>query len=199
MDLSAIVQAINDSPVGEWMRGSLKALPIINALHVMAITTVFGTILIVDLRLLGFPDARRPVSRVSGELLRWTWVAFALAAVTGALMFTANANTYYVNTAFWLKMLVIALAGTNMAVFQLATFRSVARWDKEAPTPLAARAAGALSITFWVSVILLGRLIGFTKTRNYEVPEGIDFDFSGGLGLLRDAAHAGLDVLSRLT
>jgi hypothetical protein len=178
MDLTALVQAVNDSPVGEWMRGSLKALPIVNAVHVMAIATVFGTILIVDLRLLGFPNARRPVTKISAELLRWTWIAFAFAAVTGVLLFTANANTYFENAAFRWKMLAIVLAGLNVAVFHFITFRTVGSWDKDAPTPWAARAAGGLSIALWIGVILLGRLIGFTKGYDFDVPEGIDFDFS---------------------
>jgi hypothetical protein len=177
VDLTAIVQGINDSGVAEWMRTSVKALPVVNALHVMALATVFGTILIVDLRLLGLPSTSRPYTRVSREMLGWTWAAFALAAVTGALMFAANANTYFENTAFRLKMLTLLLAGLNMAAFQLVTVRGVAAWDT-GPTPLAARAAGALSILFWTTVITLGRIIGFTKARDFEVPEGIDFDFS---------------------
>jgi hypothetical protein len=198
MELLGIVQAVNDSVVGEWMRGSLKALPIVNAIHVMAIATVFGTIFIVDLRLLGFPDARRPITRVSGELLRWTWVAFAVAAISGALLFTANANTYFENAAFRWKMLAIVLAGLNMAVFQFVTFRTVESWDKDAPTPWAARAAGALSIVLWVTVILLGRVIGFTKGYDFEVPEGIDFDFSAAPELMRDVAQACAAFASRL-
>jgi hypothetical protein len=186
MDLTSLVQAVNDSGVGEWMRTSVKALPIVNALHVMAIATVFGTIFIVDLRLLGIPNTRRPFTSVSHDLLRFTWIAFAIAVVTGALMFAANANTYFGNTAFRLKMLVILLAGVNMAVFQFGAFRGVAAWDKDAPTPPAARLAGALSMLFWIGVIVLGRVIGFTKAYNFEIPEGIDFDFSS-LDLLLSA------------
>ena len=187
MDLTSFAQAAYDSGLGEWMRTSLKALPIVNALHVMALATVFGTIFIVDLRLLGFPDTARPITRMSQELLTWTWGAFVLAVLTGALMFTANAPTYVVNTAFQLKMLALVAAGVNMAVFQFVTFRTIAQWDANAPPPPAARAAGALSILIWTSVIILGRWIGFTKGYIYEIPEDIDFDF----GLI----ERGLDVV----
>lgn len=179
MDLASIVADIEASGLAEWMRSSLKALPIVEAIHVLAITVVYGTILIVDLRLLGIPSTRRPFTRVSDELLGLTWAAFVVAVITGVLLFVVNAGTYYDNTAFRFKLAAIAAAGINMAVFQFVTFRGVASWDRTAPPP-AARAAGALSILLWTSVLFLGRWIGFTKGYDFEIPEDveIDFDFS---------------------
>lgn len=178
MDLTGIVDAIQNSGLSEWLRGSLKSQPIIDAIHVMAIATVFGTIAIVDLRLLGYPNAERAFSRLHHELLRWTWGAFGIAAVTGVLLFMVNAITYYNNTAFRLKLVVIVLAGINMAVFELVTAKSVASWDRGVPTPAAARVAGALSIVLWVTVVFLGRWIGFTKGYDFSIPEDVQLDFS---------------------
>jgi hypothetical protein len=176
MDLHALVQAIQASAPAEWMRTSVKAMPIVEAIHVLAAATVFGTILIVDLRLLGFPNTRRPFTRVSDEMLRLTWTAFCFAVCTGLLMFAANANTYFENTAFRLKMLALLGAGLNMAIFQRITFRTVGAWDK-APAPLAGRLAAATSILIWVTVIFLARWIGFTKGYNFDVPENVELDF----------------------
>jgi hypothetical protein len=93
------------------------------------------------------------------------------------LYFAANATTYWFNTAFRFKLLAILLAGLNMAVFQLITWRGVAAWDRGTPTPRAARLAGALSILIWTGVIVLGRIIGFTKGYDVPVPDDMDFDF----------------------
>jgi hypothetical protein len=177
MTLLEVIQAIQASPPGEWMRTSVKAMPIVEAIHVLAAATVFGSILVVDLRLLGFRDARRAFTRVSNEMLRFTWVAFGVAVVTGALMFAANANTYYVNTAFRLKLVMLVLAGVNMAIFQHLTFRSVAGWDREVRPPVAGRLAGALSIIFWIAVIFFARWIGFTKGYDFSVPDDVQFEF----------------------
>ena len=177
MELIGIAESIQSSGLAEWLRTSLKAIPIIEAVHVMAITIVFGTILIVDLRLLGFPSTRRAFTRVSRELLGWTWAAFVVAVITGALMFVADAVTYYNNTPFRLKMLALVIAGINVAIFHGITERGVAAWDKDSPTPAAARAAGAISIATWVVVIFLGRWIGFVSTYDFEVPKDIQFDF----------------------
>ena len=177
MTLLSIVQSIQDSGIAEWMRTSVKAMPIVESIHVLAAATVFGTVFIVDLRLLGFPNLRRPFTRVSDEMLRLTWAAFFTALVTGALMFAANANTYFGNTAFRFKMLMLICAGINMAIFQLVTFRTVGTWDTDVKPPTPARVAGALSILVWLSVIFFARWIGFTKGYHFEPPP-TDVNFS---------------------
>jgi hypothetical protein len=175
----SFVTGVETSAIGEWMRGTVLAMPWVNTLHVVCVTLVFGSILVVDLRLLGLCDRHRAVTRVSQEMLRVTWTAFIGAVFTGGLYFAANATTYWFNTAFRFKLLAILLAGVNMAVFQFITYRGIATWDRGAP-PGAARLAGALSLLLWTSVIVLGRVIGFTKGYDVPVPENIDFDFSGG-------------------
>ena len=178
MDAADLIGLIQSSTAGEWMRSSVKAMPIVESLHVMAIAVVFGSILIVDLRLLGLADARRPFARLSAELLPWTWSAFTVAVITGALMFSANAVTYFGNTAFRLKLVALAAAGINMAVFEYITLR---RMGADAITPLAGRLAGAASILIWISVIVLGRWIGFTKGYDFTLPADteINFEFGG--------------------
>jgi hypothetical protein len=177
MDLPSLIQAIQASPPAEWMRTSVKAMPIIESLHVLAAATVFGTIFIVDLRLLGLPDTRRPVTRISQEMLRLTWVAFCVAVLAGLLMFAANAHTYYVNTAFRLKMLALLGAGVNMVIFQALTYRTVSAWDQGTPVRLAGRLAGALSILLWVSVICFARWVGFTKGYDFKIPDKTHINF----------------------
>lgn len=173
-----LIQQIEGSGIGEWMRGSVLAMPWVNAIHVLCVTLVFGTILVVDLRLLGLRDRGRPVTLVSDEMLYLTWAAFAGAVITGVLYFAANATTYWFNIPFRFKMLVILLAGVNMAIFQFGIFRTVHLWDRTGPLPGGARLAGALSILLWVTALVLGRVIGFTKGYEVPIPEDIDFDFS---------------------
>lgn len=177
MDTPSFVQVLYDSAVGEWMRLSLRGQPIVEALHVLLIAVVFGTIMIVDLRLLGFPSVGRSFKRTSDELLKYTWIAFAGAAVTGVMLFTANAFSYYVNTAFRIKLVLIVLAGINMAVFQFITAKTAASWDKGAPTPTSARVAGFVSLALWTAVIFFGRWIGFTKGYDFAIPDEVQFEF----------------------
>jgi hypothetical protein len=139
---------------------------------------VFGTVLIVDLRLLGLADSGRALTRASRETLPLTWLAFAVAVVTGSLMFTTSAQTYFGNTAFQWKVLALLAAGLNMALFQFVTARSIGAWDSGKP-PRAARAAGLLSLLLWAAVVLLGRWIGFTKGYDFTIPPGVELTFPG--------------------
>lgn len=178
MDLSPIFEFMQNSALSEYLRTSLKAMPIVAAIHVMAVATVFGTIVLVDLRLLGYPNVQRSFGKLHHELLQWTWIAFGIAFGTGVLLLIVNAVTYHRNTVLWLKMIAIVLAGINMLVFELVTAKSVSKWDKGALPPPAARTAGALSIILWISVIFLGRWIGFTKGYDFTIPEDVQLDFS---------------------
>jgi hypothetical protein len=180
MDLKPFAEAVQSTAVAEWMRTSLKAMPIIEATHVLCVALIFGSILIVDLRMLGYPHTKRPWTRTYSELIRITWCAFVLAAITGALMFAPNAVTYVGNTAFQLKMLTLAAVGVNMLIFQSISARSVAAWDQNASAPPTVKLAGVLSILLWITVILLGRWIGFTKGYDFTVPEDVQFEFPGG-------------------
>ena len=89
--------------------------------------------------------------------LPWTWGAFALSAITGALLFMGQPVKYWDNQAFRLKFAVMALAGINMLVFQLITYRDVARWDRDAAVPLAGKLAGAMSLACWITIVAYAR------------------------------------------
>lgn len=167
MDPMEFLNALQASAVSEWIRTSLYAQPLISAVHIFGATLVFGTISIVDLRLLGIPSTRRSFTMVARELLLWTWIAFALALVTGLLMFASNATVYVNNTQFQLKMLFLLLAGVNMAVFELVTVRSSHMWDIDTPVPWKGKLAGVLSLTFWITAIFLGRWIGYTERYDF--------------------------------
>jgi hypothetical protein len=152
----------------EWLQGTSLALsisenwfPLVESFHVIAVALVAGTIFIVDTRLLGLTSKRLAFTYVSDRLLPWTWAAFVASVITGALMFIGNAVHYYDNTPFRVKMVLLLVAGLNMLLFQMVTFRGVAAWDSDRP-PVAARAAGFVSISLWCGVIGFGRWIGFS-------------------------------------
>src|SRR5262245_16498451 len=178
MDISTFLAALESSGVAIKIRDSLYIFPLIEATHVIGLSMVFGTIAIIDLRLLGLASTRRSFRRLASDTLKWTWAAFLLTAATGALMFVTNAGVYYHNFFFRTKMVMLALAGMNMVVFELTAGRTIHRWDKAAAAPLIGRTTAALSLVIWISVIFLGRWIGFTTTRaTMGGPEpAIDFE-----------------------
>jgi hypothetical protein len=151
----------------DWLQNTYLAVkvgedwfPYVESAHVVCLATVAGTILTVDARLLGLASRHLRFTYLSERLLPWTWGAFICAAVTGSLLFMANATSYAGNTPFQYKMLLLLLAGLNMLYFQFVTFRNVSRWDTGTPAP-AARLSGALSVALWCGVIACGRWVGF--------------------------------------
>ena len=160
--ISGVLDWLHDLPLSEAIRTSSWMFPAIESVHVVAITLVVGSISIVDLRLLGVTSRRKPVTELTTEVLPWTWGLFVVAVITGSLMFMSKAPAYFANTPFRIKMLLLVCAGLNMLLFHFLTYRSVHRWDTDAPTLAGAKLAGILSLTFWIGVIAAGRWIGFT-------------------------------------
>ena len=148
----AFAVAIGDS---SWL------FPAIEIVHVFAIALVVGSIAMVDLRLLGWTNNARSASDVIAQFLPVTWIAFAFAVASGALMFSTNAAKYSENVPFRLKMICLLLAGANMALFHVLTQRRIAKWDTGV-TPIGAWMAGAFSLLFWIAIVGAGRWIGFT-------------------------------------
>lgn len=166
MTIHSILDALQHLPVSAAIRGSLPhtewVFPIIETLHVLTLTIVFGSIAMVDVRLLFGTSLGRSVSRIASETLPWTWTAWILSAITGSMMFMSRALTYAGNFQFRMKFICMALAGVNMLIFHFGAYRQVATWDTAAKSPNAARLAGALSLLFWTSVVFFGRWVGFT-------------------------------------
>jgi uncharacterized protein DUF6644 len=156
-----ILQWINDQPLADNIRGSYWMFPAIETIHVIAIVIVLGSITRLDMRLMGLVWRNRPVTEVSEEMLPWTWTSFVVATVFGLLLWSSKPIDYFQIAFFDVKMILILLAGVNMLLFQFVTFKTVAQWDRDPLPPPPARLAGALSMVFWLGVVICGRLIGF--------------------------------------
>jgi hypothetical protein len=143
---------------------SVSAFPAIESLHVIAITLVVGSIMIVDLRLVGLASRERDPRDLIRSILPITWIAFALAAVTGSLLFAANPISYVANFYFLGKIVLLLIAGLNMIAFHLVAHRHLDRAGALLP-----KASGGASLALWVAIVAFGRWIGFT-------PAGLEVD-----------------------
>jgi hypothetical protein len=160
--LQDLIAFVEHGTLGELVRENDLLFPFIESVHVLAVCLVVGSIAVVDLRLLGFASVDRPVGRLMRSILPITVGAFGLAVTAGSLLFISHASKYLENRFFIAKITLIALAGVNMAVFQLIGARNLDQWENDALPPLFARVAGGLSLFLWVSVVACGRWIGFT-------------------------------------
>jgi len=177
MDIARFLALLESSSLATAIRDSLYLFPLIESLHVLGLTLVFGTMVIIDLRLLGMASIRRPFTLLTSDILKWTWAAFVWTATTGTLMFITNANVYYHNFFFRTKMVLLALAGINVLIFELTSGRTVHRWHKDAAAPPAGRTAAIVSLLLWITIIFMGRWIGFTTSQSKApLDPGIDLN-----------------------
>ena len=180
----ALVEWLQATGLAASIRDSLFLFPLLESAHVIGLALVFGTIAVIDLRLLGVASAERSFRRMASDILKWTWASFALTAVTGALMFITNATVYFHNTAFRVKILLLVLAGLNMLVFELTAGKTIHRWDNAPTAPPIGRTIATLSIVLWIAIIFAGRIIGFTTTRaSLAEPAPAELNFEELLGV----------------
>lgn len=145
------LQAIEQLAVVRLLKTSFAAYPVVNAVHIAAIGALLTSVTLLDLRILGafrtLPE--RPFVTL---LRRLALLAFALAALSGFLLFSVRAAHYVQLPVFQAKIGLIALAGINFVVF-------TTRWVQNRPQVM--RLVAVLSILLWCAVLLCGRFIGF--------------------------------------
>jgi hypothetical protein len=156
--------ALEGSGLGRAMREWLWLYPSVEVVHLVGIALLFGSIAVLDLRLLGM-SRNIPVRTLARHVLPWTAGSFLLIVPSGLLMFTAHATEFIQSNVFVLKMLLILAAGLNAALFHAVTFRTADVWDAEEmrklPPPPSARASAAISLLLWIAVIACGRLLAY--------------------------------------
>lgn len=131
---------------------------LVNAAHIMAIGMLFGSILALDLRLLGLFE-KVPLQTVAVFLSRMAGKGVALAVLTGLCLFSVKPTEYIQNTAFLAKLGLVALGIVNALVVHVTPGWRAAVTQGSISAPL--RVSAVISLAIWISAIVAGRWIGF--------------------------------------
>jgi hypothetical protein len=162
MSVLEICEWIQNTPSSTAIRESLWVFPIIEGSHVLALGLSVGTVLWFDLRLMGVAMRHHTVSEAFEHVRKWMLLGFTIMFVTGGLLFWSLAERCYVSGYFLLKLILLALAGINVAVYHFTIDRTRDQWGKAPMPPMAARLAGFISIVLWAGVIAAGRIMAYT-------------------------------------
>lgn len=141
--------------------GSSNFWGLMEGTHLLMLMLFFGTILFVDLRLLGVSFRKTPVSVLSDKVLPLTVVSFLIVIATGLIVFLSKPEEYWHNVWFRLKMIILALAIINIVVFHKMVQKNQAEWDTAGSTPAKAKISAIISIVAWIGVITCGRFIAY--------------------------------------
>jgi hypothetical protein len=157
MSLLEFCQWLQFSPPLVAMRSSPLFFPVIATIHLMGLAVIGGSVLLVDLRLLGLGLRRQPVAELAQDAERWLFRGLAVMVSTGILLFMCFATKYYYLTFFWVKMVSLVL----VVAFTVSVRRKVIMADETRANPAWGRVVALVSMSLWTTVALGGRYIGF--------------------------------------
>ena len=138
------------------MRESPWFFPVIATIHLMGLALIGGSVLVVDLRLLGLGLRSQPVPALAVDAERWLRRGLAIMITTGILLFMCFATKYYYLTFFWVKMAALTL----VIAFTFSVRRQLVMTDN-AGASLRSKLVALVSMLLWTTVAVGGRYIGF--------------------------------------
>jgi uncharacterized membrane protein len=142
--------------IGETIRGSRLYFPIIETFHLLALTLLFGAIIVLNLRLCRIIMKTQPVQQVATDLKPWAFWSLVVILVSGVLLFLSEAMKCYASGPFQVKMTFLFLA----LIFHFTIHRKVTRSERE-PRLFSGVVVGMINFILWLGVGLGGRGIGF--------------------------------------
>jgi hypothetical protein len=156
--LQPFVERLGSSDFAQWLGQSTDRIAWLFVMHLVGLTLLLGGTLIIGVRLLDFGMRPQPVAALARDLAPWRMAGLLLSLVSGALIFTGGAASYFLNASFRWKMTLLAAA----LVFNFTAFRVVAYADEGRFNPWLRRMVGGVMILLWFGVGVAGRAIAFS-------------------------------------
>ena len=161
MSLLSFAQWLDTHEWSTALHESFYMYPWIESTHVLTLCLFVGTLIAVDLRLLGVAFKEVPVSQLTSRMLPWTVAGFVIMVVTGVLLFYAIPVRTYQSLWFRFKVVLLVVAGINAWVFHKRVQANQSTWDNNPIPPRGARVSAIISLCAWAGVIVTGRLIAY--------------------------------------
>ena len=150
------------SPLGHAMRESgVWTYGVVNLVHILAVSSLFGAVLVLDLRLLGL-WSKVPLPAISGPTVPVAAAGFAIAVVSGVCLLATKATEYVDNPFLYIKFSAIGLGILNVVALN-----SQSAWKQQRSREFSSRERarlavfGGISLVCWLTAISAGRMIGY--------------------------------------
>ena len=155
--LQPFFQSMNDSSIAKYISESLWIYPLDQAIHLVFLALFAGSILILDIRLLGFGMREQSVRKIARDSFPWVIIGFLGLVATGIPQLIQNAMREYYSEFFWIKMYVLPIA----LIYTFTIRRMVSMADESRVAPAMSKLTGFASILLWIGgVAVPSRLIG---------------------------------------
>ena len=151
-----------------WLSATLDktvwAVPTLQSIHILAIAGVFGSVVMINLRIFQLAGRSRNMTQTVQRYLPWIWWGLLVLLLTGIGMTFSDPIRELTNPAFWSKMILILVAIAVSLWFQDSVRRNVARWELSQGGRVAVRAGAVGVIVLWCLIMVLGRWIAYIPT-----------------------------------
>ena len=165
MTLQAVAKSIGGSAAHDgavYLLSNVPGLPpLMQTFHLLAIAAVMGSVVMVDLRVLGLALRSQPPAELLRRLMPWTWWSLPILALSGLVFVLARPGRYFVNPVFGLKFGLLVPALLLAWWLQFTSRRRPEMWDTSCGLRTIARGGAALSLLLWIGVVLAGRWIAY--------------------------------------
>jgi hypothetical protein len=170
--LADIARALAASPINKLAVYLLSEVPgfppIVQTVHILSVAAIMGSIVLIDLRVLGLALPSQRTSELVRRLMPWTWGALPVLAASGLVFVCAQPTRYLSNPVFGLKFAMLAPAVILAVVFQRGNTKNSGFWEQSRWRTASARAIAACSLMLWIGVVMAGRWIAYAE---YLFPE----------------------------
>ncbi|HKA75176.1 MAG TPA: DUF6644 family protein [Xanthobacteraceae bacterium] len=161
--MQALAQWLAATPASRGIAGALWLIPVLQAVHILAIAAVLSAVMLVDLRILQVAGRSQTMAETARRFVPWIWASLIVLAATGLLLIIGEPKRSLLNPAFQLKMLLLALAIAVTVAFQSSLRRNVASWRDGAPRGVMMSALAVLTFLLWCAIAVAGRWIAYLQ------------------------------------
>jgi hypothetical protein len=138
-------------------------IPTLQTIHILSVAVVFSSAILVDLRLWRLLNRDVPLPEVTRRFLPAIWPILLVLLITGSLLIIGEPRRSLLNSTFYLKMALLAVAVLLTAWLQWSVSSSPNFWDRDRGRRVAGQLAASVSILVWCGILFAGRWIAYTQ------------------------------------
>lgn len=163
VELSEVCQWLEATPLSHTIQTTAWIIPTVQIVHILCVATVFSSAVLVDLRLLRFLGRDQPLPAMAQRYLPTIWPVLLILLITGSLLIIGEPRRSLVNSTFYLKMGLLAVAILLTGGLQWSMSKSSNFWDLNRTRRVAGRIAATVSVLVWCGILFAGRWIAYTQ------------------------------------
>jgi hypothetical protein len=161
--LADVTRWLAATPLSHTIRNAGWIIPALQTIHILAVAVVFSSAILVNLRVWGVLQRQVPIADVARRFLPVIWLVLLVLVVTGGLLIVGEPRRELMNSTFYLKMALLAVAIVLTVGLQWSLAATPQAWQSRFAARIAIRVAAGLSIIVWCGIIFAGRWIAYTQ------------------------------------